>query len=615
MSIPDWRHISNGREIPTEHYSDQPFLTHTDDGAWLCVITTGPGEEGHGGQHVVSLRSTDQGRTWTAPVDVEPSTGPEASYATILKIPSGRIYTFYNHNTDNVRRVTGDKPAYPDGRCTRVDSLGYYVFKFSDDHGRTWSEKRYPIPSRAFEIDRKNADGGKLRYFWNVGRPFIHDDAVYVSLHKVGGFGDGFFTSSEGVLLRSANLLTETDPAKIKWETFPEGDIGLRTPPGGGPIAEEQSYCVLSDGSFHVVYRSTDGHPVCSYSRDQGRTWSPPRYQTYADGRLMKHPRAANFAWRLSNGRYLYWFHNHGGTWYEDRNPVWLCGGVEIDTPRGREIAWSQPEIFLYDDDTYIRMSYPDLIEDGGEVFITETQKDVARVHHVPQAFLAKLWSFDPTPNSASTWGRGAPAASSPAPNRGEGAAAPSASGPIRDGLLVELTAPLPASIPAPQLPAFTDRDWHRADYGQKDLRTGFSIEIAFTLDSLAAGQALIDTRTPAGQGLALVTTDRGTIEIILNDGRTENRWDCDPGLIKPGQRHHLVATVDAGPHVITFVVDGKHCDGGKSRIFGWGRFSKDLRDANGSETMQLNPVVSILRVYDRALMTCEAAAHFAVIR
>lgn len=583
MPNPDWRHISNGREIPTEHYSDQPFLTHTADGAWLCVVTTGPGEEGHGGQHVVSVRSTDQGKTWTAPVDVEPSTGPEASYATILKIPSGRIYTFYNHNTDNIRWVTADKPVYPDGRCTRVDSIGHYVFKFSDDHGRTWSAQRYDIPSRAFEIDRNNADGGKLRYFWNVGRPFIHNGAAYVSLHKVGGFGDGFFTSSEGVLLRSENLLTETDPTKITWETLPEGAIGLRTPTGGGPIAEEQSYCVLSDGSFHVVYRSIDGHPVCSYSRDQGRTWEPPRYQTYADGRRMKHPRAANFAWRLSNGRYLYWFHNHGGNWYEDRNPVWLCGGEEIDTPRGREIAWSQPEIFLYDDDTYIRMSYPDLIEDGGEVYITETQKDVARSHHVPREFLDRLWNLNPSKE------------------------------PARDGLLVELTAPLPATIPAPQLPVFTERDWHKSDYGQKDLRTGFSIEIAFTLKSLAAGQVLIDTRTPTGQGLALVTTERGTIELILNDGRTENRWDCDPGLLKAGQRHHLVATVDAGPHVITFIVDGKHCDGGKSRMFGWGRFSKDLRDAHGADTMRTAPAVSFLRIYSRPLLTSESIAHFSL--
>src|SRR5512132_4146004 len=84
----DWRHIANGSEIPNEGYADQPYIVKTDDGAWLCVITTGTGLEGEGGQHVISMRSTDQGRTWLKAVDVEPANGPEASYAVMLKAPN-----------------------------------------------------------------------------------------------------------------------------------------------------------------------------------------------------------------------------------------------------------------------------------------------------------------------------------------------------------------------------------------------------------------------------------------------------------------------------------------------------------------------------------------------
>ena len=36
-------------------------------------------------------------------------------------------------------------------------------------------------------------------------------------------------------------------------------------------------------------------------------------------------------------------------------------------------------EIALYDDDPFIRMSYPDLIEEDGELYLFETQKDKAR--------------------------------------------------------------------------------------------------------------------------------------------------------------------------------------------------------------------------------------------
>jgi hypothetical protein len=590
--IPDPRHIVNGWVIPDEFYADQPYIVKTDDGAWLCVITTGPGMEGAGGQHVVTLRSTDRGRTWNKPVDVEPSDGPEASYAVLLKVPGGRVYVFYNHNTDNVREVIADKPAYKDGLVRRVDSLGHFVFKYSDDHGRSWSAQRYDIPQRDFEIDRKNPYGGKLKFFWNVGKAFLHDGAGYVPLHKVGGFGEGFFTSSEGVLLRSANIATERDPAKIVWETLPEGEIGIRAPAGGGPVAEEQSFSILSDGSIFCVFRTIDGHPAFTYSRDGGRSWEPSQYVRYADGRLMKHPRAANFAWRTENGKFLYWFHNHGGRFirehpnrrtiaYEERNPVWLSGGVEADSPRGKIIRWSQPEIALYDDDPMIRMSYPDLVEDGGEYYLTETQKDIARVHKLEPALLAGLW------------------------NQFE------AKGVSRQGLILDLSGSIPASVPAPALPQFYQRS-NRADHGKQDNRAGFSLDLWMQLDSTIPGQLLLDNRTPDGRGFALVTAAGGALELILSDGRSESRWRSDPVSISQGRQHHVVAIVDGGPKLITFVVDGLLNDGGEQRQFGWGRFNPNLRFVTGAAELRIaNRAIKRARVYDRYLLTSEAIAAF----
>lgn len=596
----DFRNIRTGWEIPTLSYSDQPYIIKTDDGAWLCVVTTGAGVEGHPGQIVTTMRSTDRGRTWSKPVAVEPADGPEASYAVMLKAPAGRIYVFYNHNTDNVREIPLDRgPGQTPGVCKRVDSLGYFVFKFSDDGGQTWSARRYPIPMRLMDIDRKNPFGGKVLYFWNVGKPFVQGGAAYVSVHKVGGIGEGFFTRSEGVLLKSTNLLSERDPEKIVWETLPEGEFGLCTPPGGGPIAEEQSYAVLSDGSFYCVYRSIDGHPVCAYSRDEARHWTTPQYQCYADGRRMKHPRAANFIWKCANGKYLYWFHNHGGRFilehprrptiaYEDRNPAWLSAGVEADTPEGKVIRWSQPEIALYDDDTYIRMSYPDFVEDGGNYYLTETQKNVARVHKVDSKLVEGLWGqFD---NRRLT----------------------------REAVVVEQPAaakPMARECPLPNLPEFNLRDSSRADYGMKDLRRGFTIDIWVRIDQWTAGQTVLDNRTPAGQGFCLQTTARGTLELVLNDGRCENRWDCDPGLLKPGKPHHVVAIVDGGPKVITFVVDGALCDGGDFRQFGWGRFSPLLRSPRGENILRIAPdltgAVQSVRIYGRALRTSEAIGNF----
>jgi len=589
--IPDPRHLNNGWQIPSEGYCDQPYVVKTDDGAWLCIMTTGAGHEGATGQHVVSTRSMDCGRTWSELVDVEPADGPEASYAVLLKVPSGRVYAFYNHNTDNVRRVKADNPPFGDGYCTRVDSLGHYVFKYSDDHGRSWSEQRFDVPVREMDIDRQNADGGRLRYFWNVGKPFVAHGAAFVSLHKVGGFGDGFFTSNEGVLIRSENILTEGDPAKITWETLPEGERGLRAPAGGDTVASEHSYSVLSDGSFYCVYRTIDGHPACAYSRDGGRTWSDPEYKKFPDGRLFKHPRAANFAWRCANGHYLYWFHNHGGRFirehpaqrsnaYEDRNPVWLCGGVETDSPEGRVIQWSEPEIVLYDDDPYIRMSYPDLVEVDGQYYLTETQKDVARVHRIDPSLLQGLWGQFERADLT------------------------------REGQLLEVDEPGPAVVDMPALPPFVRRSG-LSPYGTDDLRTGFSLELWFQLDSSVAGRVLLDTRLENGQGFVLQHKGNGQLELVIDDGRTRASWDSDPRAVSVGKRHHAVVIVDGGPNVISFVVDGRLCDGGDFRQFGWGRFSPHLRHANGSPRLLIDGAIDLLRVYGRALRTSEAISNF----
>ncbi len=566
----DWRDIKNGWEIPTESYSDQPYVVKTDDGAWLCAVTTGGGHEGQPGQHVITMRSTDMGRTWSDRADVEPADGPEASYAVLLKTPYGRVYCFYNHNTDNQREVLADDPPYAGGVCTRVDSLGYYVFKYSDDHGRTWSAERHRMPVREFDIDRENAYGGRARFFWNVGRPFTHEGDAYLSLHKVGGFGHGFFTRSEGVLARSSNILTERDVHKLEWETLPEGDVGLRTPAGGGPIAEEQSYCVLSDGSFYVVYRTVDGHPCHAYSRDRGRTWSAPRYKTYADGRRMKHPRAANFVWRCDNGKYLYWFHNHGGRGYEDRNPVWMCGGVEADSPDGRVVQWSQPEITLYDDDPAVRMSYPDLVEEDGRYFLTETQKTVARVHEIPGEFFERLWGQSTS---------------------GEAAA---------DGLVLDVR-----------------RDDIAADAACVPTRAvgmgeGFTVDVWATMPANSAPSTLFDARDASGAGVALLADGAGSVEIVLSDGSADTVWPCDPGTLRPGRAHHIGVVVDPGPRLILFVVDGKLHDGGEHRQFGWGRLRPDMR----LDPAQVRDVrvpteagVERLRLYDRALLVSDLVA------
>ncbi len=580
----DPRNVVNGFQIPRENYSDQPYVVITNDGNWLCVLTTGRGTEGKTGQHVISTISSDKGRTWSTPVDIEPADGPEASWVMPLKVPSGRVYVFYNYNKDNIRSVRSNSKTY----SRRVDTMGAYVFKFSDDNGRTWSPGRYEIPMRKMRIDRENEHNGEIMFFWGVGKPILTPKYAIFGFAKVGRWGDpGGMVESQGCLLRSDNILTERDPNRIRWILLPDGDEGLRAPKGA--VSDETNLVALSDGSLYATYRTIDGYPCHAYSRDGGHTWTKPAYMTYSPGgRRLKHPRAANFVKKFSNGKYLYWFHNHGGDaaqvpawtnfatgYYRNRNPAWIVGGIE----KNGYLYWSQPEILLYDVDPAVRMSYPDFIEDHGRFFVTETQKELARVHEIDKGLLEAVWNQAEN-RSVATRQRAVDL-------RGET---------LKPG----------ATFSMPRLGNLAENE-------------GFSIDFWLKLRELSVGQIILSTLDSSGKGIQISVSDQFTLKLTLNDGRQEWSWGSDPGTqtgtLRVGEWQHAAVIVDGGPKIVSFVIDGVFNDGGDVRQYGWGRFPKDLADVNGSAKAEvakgLYGRLDALRVYTRYLLTSEAVRNF----
>lgn len=567
----DMRDIATGDTIPDEGYCDQPYVVITQDGNWLCLLTTAGGHEGAANSHVVSTISADHGKTWSELVELEPVDGPPSVYSLPVVTRSGRVYAFYDYNGDNFKC-----PA-------RSDCVGWFVYKYSDDNGRTWSKERYRLPMRMTAVDRTNTFDGKIQIFWGIGKPITYDNTMIFAFSKCGKY---LIDRSEGWFYRSDNILTEPDPDKIEWQLLPDGDVGLKNP-AYGDVQAEQNIVPMNDGSIYCMYRTAFDHPCHAYSRDGAHTWTMPEYASYTPGgRKFKNSRACPKVWKTSNGKYLFWFHHHGAhkNPYKGRNPAWLSGGIEKDG----FIHWSQPEIVLYDTDPKNclydpktgmpgpggGMSYPDLIEQNGKYWITETQKTIARVHPIDPTLLEGLWNQGKVKEVA------------------------------QEGLVLNLgqDETNKAERAMPRLP-------NLADGG------GFTIDFWITLNDLAAGQTVLDSRDSSGRGIAVSTTQDGTLRIEMSDGKNRGLWACDRGILEPGESHHVAIIVDGGPKVISFVVDGMLCDGGEVSTYGWGRFTPKLGDVTGSSKLRiapnLNGSLSQLRLYNRYLRTSEAVGNF----
>lgn len=570
-SEPDWRDVATGRPIPKEEgYCCMPYVAITKDGNWLCVLTTSPGvNQGQNGQHVIATISADQGKTWSKPVDIEPGKGPDwqmACWATPLVTPSGRVYAFYTYD--------GAKATMPDGSHIKyLDSTGWYCYRYSDDNGRTWSKNRYRLPMRLTDVDRNNMWKGAVQMFWGLDDPAVinHGRSVIFAFVKLGMYPPD---RGEGWFFRSDNILIEPDVERVKWQMLPDGEQGVRSPTLGC-TQEEHNLVELNNGDLYCVFRTAMGSPGQCVSKDGGHTWSTPAPMMYRPGgRPIKNPRACPRVWKTSEGKYLFWFHNNKTLPWGGREPVWITGGIE----RQGAVHWSEPEVLLYHANATadVGSSYPELIEQGGKFWVTAAEHDRGanpRLHSIDRTLLEGLWK------------------------QGENREA------AREGLVLSLEGESlrTKQVAMPKLPSLSGH--------------GLSLDFQVRLDDLSAGQVLLDWRDSGGRGGLLTTTPDETIQLELSDGKTKAVWDCDRGLLKRGQIHHVTAIVDGGPRMISFLVDGRLCDGGTQRTQGWTRFSQLIDNVNGG-ALRLAPALKgrllLLRVYDRYLRTSEAVGNYA---
>ncbi|MCR9289366.1 MAG: glycoside hydrolase [Bacteroidetes bacterium] len=569
----DYRKIETGFPIYANGYIDQPYLVVLEDKTWLCVFTTGSAEEGLGGQHIAASRSKDKGKTWSVPIPIEPSSGPAASWAMPYLTDYGRVYAFYIYN--------GDEVAELDGEPIRNDMLGWYCFKYSEDGGLTWSE-RNRIPVRVTAADLGNDFKGKTQIMWGIGKPVDVNDGMMFGFTKLGkymlDFGEGWFMYSD-------NINSEKNPQNLNWKTLPDGEYGVKHPKYGS-VQEEHNIFQLNSGELYCMYRTQLGYATQSYSNDAGKSWSMPDLATYIDGRPLKNSRACPRIWKCSNDKYLFWYHNHSGDHFASRNPAWLSGGIEKDG----KIIWSQPEIVLYGEDYSYesgRFSYPDLIEDidNGTYWVSQSSKVEARIHPIPAKILDGLWGQFERPKDR-----------------------------VEEGLVMEIldTAILNKGIVKIEgLPIHHEKG--SVIIKGMEEGGGMTVEMSLKPRDFSHGRMILDTRSIVGSGIYIQTTGYRQIEVGVCNTEYCETWTTDPGMLDVINEHHVSLIIDNGPKTIMWVVDGKLCDGGTSRQFGWKRYPRFIGTVktNKKNEMKVMPEeVLSLRVYDRALQVSEAVSN-----
>lgn len=483
---------------------------------------------------------------WSTPVSIEPAPlGLELanSYGNIVRANSGRLYSMYGFNENNVTTLPSGK------HITRTDMLGVYVFRYSDDEGATWSTARYPVPVPLTALDRNNTWHGKVRIGWSVDQAKVHNGVVYWAINKVGQY---LISPPEEIfIVSSPNMMTEPDASKVTFEVLPHGDHGI-LPPGGNPTIFEEGHVLPLSAGMYLVGRTTQGFLGASYTADAtGRTgWvSPAVAAQYLDtvlsasgsfagsGRPVRNPRGPITPRRLSNGMYLMLYYNNGEKSYTNRDPYWLVAGVES----GTHVFWSQPEIALYDSaDHSDRPGYPDILEDAsGNVYITETQKTESRVHQIDAALVAALLSQHNVSEVAT------------------------------GNLSLSLTsADAGTSVASPVWPEFPA--------SPTAAMQGLAIGVRLSNHSAAQeGQVLLGTAglTSSSAGIVLSVTADGGLEFRMQDGQKAANLTLDPtcsnALQTPGS-HFVGLTADAGALILSFVVDGYACDGGGEIPYGW---------------------------------------------
>ena len=566
----DWRNYLNGQAIVGTgngyQYADQPYTAVFPDGNIVVLTTVGPSSEGNIGQHIIAQRSANGGATWSAPVDIEPaSTNYLASWAIPFVSPvNNRLYAIYLYgDSTNGTQANGD-----------LETHGYFAIKYSDDEGMTWSSNRTLISLPNAAIDNSNDYGGSIQLLWSVCKPVAMGTNVLFSFTKLQHHLVGSVNYDEMFLLRGYGMEQGLDPTNCTWTILPNATNGFHSWDSHfDGLQEEQNFQLMANGGLYTSFRGELGYCGKVISYDDGLTWTNDgAVPIGAYGLPLKQPRANTRVFSLGNGQYLLWNEFNGTTGVNNRNPAWVCPGFETAS----NITWGAPEILLYGINQSVRLSYPDMYQVGTNWFLTETDKQTARVHKIDPSFLNEIFlpvlarGFD---SRGLIFTNGAPDASGN----------------------IGVVPPL-GSLTSPT-------------------NQGFTIEMVLTVTNLSPNQVLLQNLNAAGHGFSVSTAPNGALSFYMSDGTTSFGWTTEQQTVRLGISDHVTIHVDSQAKILSVTSDGRVQDGGAQSQFGWSFLPSNLADISSSAPLWQNAAAlgaaPLVRVYNRPLLNCQAIGNY----
>jgi hypothetical protein len=512
------------------------------------------------------MRSTDGGVTWSEGTPLEDLEW-ESAYAVLVTDRFDRIYCLYNYNLDHYKK--GEFESH------RFDMGGTYCMKYSDDKGLSWSE-RIIVDVGVTDLDTRypfypKAGGGKqYRFMWNVARPFIDGDDLYIMVGKpfLGVKGQYMFETSRGVLLVARGIVKDPHTPFI---TLPEGAKELLPRPGDR-ITEEHCCVKLSDGTLFCTSRTEKGYPLVFVSHDDGKTFTDGFIPKHVGGLPVKQPRAANFLWKLKNGKFLYWFHNVGNMGYDFRNPAWCAPAFEVDTENGKELVYGQPEILFYHPGEKLSISYPDLIEHNGKVLITETQKLIARIHTVSDRLINALLT--------------------------------------QDTVCARLEGISKEELLTSGMPMMNYSKKNHADRVEwKELPENSGSAWIFE-GTFKAGDRVISAYNKRSGGFKVEVAEDGTL-FCYAAGEAANFTVESSINVCDGKKHHIAWIMDTAACISYLVIDGIFDNGGEVSECGWRFIPRQLDFIRAVKDVSFGENISDVRLIQNSILTYDAIGDF----